>query len=55
MERWPTLYFHLRYERPDEAVEWLGRVFGFRVVETLGPTTVLEGPAGGTVVLGALG
>jgi len=36
-------------------VEWLCRVFGFRLIETLGPTKVVEGPAGGVAVLGELG
>ena len=56
---WPTVYPHLRYERPEEAIAWLGRVFGFREIARASRAdrlivSELEGPDGGTVMLAAL-
>jgi len=56
---WPAVYPHLRYERPEEAIAWLRRVFGFReIVRASRPDRLiiseLEGPDGGTVMLAAL-
>ena len=57
---WPTLYVHLRYQMPEDAIAWLVRVFGFREI-TRATTDAgrlivaeLEGPAGGTVMIATL-
>jgi len=56
---WPTVYPHLRYVRPGEAIAWLTRVFGFREVARASRpdrliVSELEGPGGGTVMVAAL-
>lgn len=54
---WATVYPHLRYEEPSEAIAWLSRVFGFREpVRMAGPdgaiiTSKLEGPEGGLLMV----
>jgi uncharacterized glyoxalase superfamily protein PhnB len=57
---WPTLYVHLRYERPEEAIAWLVRAFAFNEVTRASRpegrliVAELEGPAGGTVMVATL-
>jgi uncharacterized glyoxalase superfamily protein PhnB len=56
---WPTVYPHLRYAAPEDAIDWLVRVFGFREVARASRpdrliVSELEGPGGGTVMVAAL-
>jgi len=56
---WPTVYPHLRYAEPEDAIDWLVRVFGFREVARASRpdrliVSELEGPGGGTVMIAAL-
>ena len=57
---WPTLYVHLRYRKPEDAIEWLVRVFGFREITRANSpddrliVAELEGPEGGTVMIATL-
>jgi PhnB protein len=54
---WASVYPHLRYEKPAEAIAWLTRVFGFRErVRMARPdgsiiTSKLEAPGGGLVMV----
>jgi uncharacterized glyoxalase superfamily protein PhnB len=54
---WASVYPHLRYEKPTEAIAWLTRVFGFRErVRMARPdgsiiTSKLEAPGGGLVMV----
>jgi uncharacterized glyoxalase superfamily protein PhnB len=54
---WATVYPHLRYKDPLEAIEWLTRVFGFRERVRMGRpdgsviVAKLEGPDGGLVMV----
>lgn len=54
---WATVYPHLRYDQPGEAIAWLTRVFGFqervRMARPDGSiiTSKLEGPGGGLVMV----
>jgi PhnB protein len=57
---WATVYPHLRYEDPVEAIAWLCRVFGFRErVRMARPdgsiiTAKLEGPDGGLIMVAGI-
>ena len=57
---WATIYPHLRYRDPIAAIDWLGRVFGFRErVRMSMPdghfiTSKLEGPNGGLVMIAGI-
>jgi uncharacterized glyoxalase superfamily protein PhnB len=54
---WALIYPHIRYDEPDEAIDWLIRVFGFRervrMPRSGGGVIVakLEGPGGGLMMV----
>ncbi|MGH7924951.1 MAG: VOC family protein [Candidatus Binatus sp.] len=57
VQGWATVYPHIRYDSPVEAIAWLSRAFGFRErVRMAGPdgsfiTAKLETPSGGLVMV----
>ena len=58
--RWPTVFPHLRYEKPGEMIDWLTTAFAFKEIARLerpdGGIVVsqLTGPAGGLVMVATL-
>jgi uncharacterized glyoxalase superfamily protein PhnB len=57
VQGWATVYPHIRYEQPVEAIAWLSRAFGFRErVRMARPdgsfiTAKVETPGGGLVMV----